>query len=251
MKIISFIDQPEVIKAILQHVGLWETQKRPPPKTKLPPSIYYTSSHIPSYVRIVIIFHFWVGCIYTCLSHSKPPPIAILMIEIFYFYFSVQRRIEFLKKFRELSLMRRFGAGACYFGAQGLSLSVFRAMLACPSGDRRRGRPVPAPRAFACLAPATPLRFGRQATFISDRSAPASGSGKTALPLPVCACLLSCPADLPHPSACAPLDPCLAAACAGGSGSWCGWCYALAVLLRPAADHGFAELPSGSVSFFL
>jgi hypothetical protein len=36
MKIISFIDQPEVIKAILQHVGLWETQKRPPPKTKSP-----------------------------------------------------------------------------------------------------------------------------------------------------------------------------------------------------------------------
>ncbi len=25
MKVISFIDQPEVIKAILQHVGLWKT----------------------------------------------------------------------------------------------------------------------------------------------------------------------------------------------------------------------------------
>ncbi|MCX5904090.1 MAG: hypothetical protein NTV89_11600, partial [Proteobacteria bacterium] len=28
---ISVIDQTEVIKAILQHVGLWEVQKRPPP----------------------------------------------------------------------------------------------------------------------------------------------------------------------------------------------------------------------------
>jgi len=49
MKIISVIDQPEVIKAILLHVGLWETQKRPPPKTKLPPSEYYAAERIPSY----------------------------------------------------------------------------------------------------------------------------------------------------------------------------------------------------------
>ena len=49
MKIISFIDQPEVIKAILQHVGLWETQKRPPPKTKLPPSELYAAEQITSY----------------------------------------------------------------------------------------------------------------------------------------------------------------------------------------------------------
>jgi len=48
MKIISFIDQPEVIKAILQHVGLWGTQKRSPPKTKLPPSEYYAAEHIPA-----------------------------------------------------------------------------------------------------------------------------------------------------------------------------------------------------------
>jgi len=31
MKIISVIEHAEVIKAILKHVGLWETQKRPPP----------------------------------------------------------------------------------------------------------------------------------------------------------------------------------------------------------------------------
>ena len=34
MKIISFIDQPGVIKAILQHIGLWDRESRPPPKTK-------------------------------------------------------------------------------------------------------------------------------------------------------------------------------------------------------------------------
>ena len=49
MKITNFIDQPEAIKAILQHVGLWVTQKRPLPKTKSPPSEYYADEQIPSY----------------------------------------------------------------------------------------------------------------------------------------------------------------------------------------------------------
>jgi hypothetical protein len=35
MRIISFIDQPEVIKKILQHLGLWEESHAPP--EKLPP----------------------------------------------------------------------------------------------------------------------------------------------------------------------------------------------------------------------
>jgi len=30
MRIISFIDQPEVIKKILQHLGLWEESHAPP-----------------------------------------------------------------------------------------------------------------------------------------------------------------------------------------------------------------------------
>jgi len=30
MRIISFIDQPEVIKKILQHLGLWEEAHAPP-----------------------------------------------------------------------------------------------------------------------------------------------------------------------------------------------------------------------------
>ena len=43
MKIISVKDQPEVIKAIRQHVGLWETRKRPPP------SEYHAEEQIPVY----------------------------------------------------------------------------------------------------------------------------------------------------------------------------------------------------------
>jgi len=49
MKIISFIDQPEVVKQILQHIGLWVFEKRPPPKTKPPPSEYYADEQIPVY----------------------------------------------------------------------------------------------------------------------------------------------------------------------------------------------------------
>ena len=49
MKINSFIDQPGVIKAILQHIGLWERESRPPPKTKAPPSDCYAADHIPVY----------------------------------------------------------------------------------------------------------------------------------------------------------------------------------------------------------
>ena len=32
MKIISFIEDQGVIRKILQHLGIWETQPRPPPK---------------------------------------------------------------------------------------------------------------------------------------------------------------------------------------------------------------------------
>jgi len=50
--IISVIDQPEAVKHIVQHLGLWEMQKRPPPKTKSPPSAYYADEQIPSYDNI-------------------------------------------------------------------------------------------------------------------------------------------------------------------------------------------------------
>jgi len=49
MKIISFIEQAEVIKQILQHLGLWQAQKRPPPKINSPPSEYWAAEAIPTY----------------------------------------------------------------------------------------------------------------------------------------------------------------------------------------------------------
>ena len=55
MKVISVIDQPEVVKHILQHLGLWEMQKRPPPKINTPPvgAYGYTPLQaIPSYDNI-------------------------------------------------------------------------------------------------------------------------------------------------------------------------------------------------------
>ena len=40
MKIVSFLENQTVVRQILQHLGLWETQQRPPPKkivSSLPP----------------------------------------------------------------------------------------------------------------------------------------------------------------------------------------------------------------------
>jgi len=38
MKILSFIEDPEIVKKILKHLGLWEVKARPPPKTNTPSS---------------------------------------------------------------------------------------------------------------------------------------------------------------------------------------------------------------------
>jgi hypothetical protein len=49
MKIISFIENAELIEKILQHVGLWEVKTRPPLKAHAPPAdppIDYTDAHI-------------------------------------------------------------------------------------------------------------------------------------------------------------------------------------------------------------
>jgi len=50
MKILSFIEDPEVIKKILKHLGLWDIKARPPPKaTATPPDFHidYSNSQIP------------------------------------------------------------------------------------------------------------------------------------------------------------------------------------------------------------
>jgi hypothetical protein len=42
MRIIAWIDQKEIVKKILKHVGLWEVKSRPPPRANSPPSISVT-----------------------------------------------------------------------------------------------------------------------------------------------------------------------------------------------------------------
>lgn len=41
MKILSFIEDEEVIKKILKHLGLWEVKARPPPKVTVPSETIY------------------------------------------------------------------------------------------------------------------------------------------------------------------------------------------------------------------
>jgi hypothetical protein len=50
MRIIAFIEDEEVIKKILRHLGLWEAKARPPPKVKVPSetiSIDDSDSQVP------------------------------------------------------------------------------------------------------------------------------------------------------------------------------------------------------------
>ena len=44
-RIISFIDQPEVIKKILQHLGLWEESQAPPDRDLVKREITFDSSY--------------------------------------------------------------------------------------------------------------------------------------------------------------------------------------------------------------
>jgi len=45
MRILAFIEQPEIIKKILKHLGLWERKARPPPKTNAPqPNLHIDKS---------------------------------------------------------------------------------------------------------------------------------------------------------------------------------------------------------------
>jgi len=52
MRVISVIEQPEIIKKILKHLGLWEVKARPPPKTSAPqPNVHIdkSDSQVPPY----------------------------------------------------------------------------------------------------------------------------------------------------------------------------------------------------------
>ena len=50
MRILAFIESPEVIKKILKHLGLWEVKARPPPRANAsPPNVHidYSDSQVP------------------------------------------------------------------------------------------------------------------------------------------------------------------------------------------------------------
>ncbi len=52
MRLISFIEDPEVIKKILKHLGLWLVKPKPPPRANGPPvghHIDYADTQFPSY----------------------------------------------------------------------------------------------------------------------------------------------------------------------------------------------------------
>ena len=51
MRILAFIEDEEVIKKILKHLGLWEVKARPPPRVNpSPPNIHidYSYSQVPT-----------------------------------------------------------------------------------------------------------------------------------------------------------------------------------------------------------
>jgi len=52
MRIIAFIEDEEVIKKILKHLGLWESKQRPPPGRPSPPNtastVLYLNSPVPT-----------------------------------------------------------------------------------------------------------------------------------------------------------------------------------------------------------
>ena len=48
MRIISFIEDQEVIDKILRHLGLWQNKQRPPPKP-LELQLDYRDSQLPCY----------------------------------------------------------------------------------------------------------------------------------------------------------------------------------------------------------
>jgi len=51
MRIISLIDDSQIIKKILKHLGLWDVKRKPPPRANGPPTesfIIYDESSSPS-----------------------------------------------------------------------------------------------------------------------------------------------------------------------------------------------------------
>jgi len=55
MRVIGSIEDPAVIRAILEHLGLWLTRARPPPKIHDPPNIEYATADLQIQPRTDII----------------------------------------------------------------------------------------------------------------------------------------------------------------------------------------------------
>jgi len=56
MSIISFIENEEVIRKILEHLRLWLVKRRPQPRANVPPvqiQLDYSDSQIPSFEKDV------------------------------------------------------------------------------------------------------------------------------------------------------------------------------------------------------
>ena len=49
MRIISFIEDAQVIREILTHLELWLVRSRPPPKIHDPPNIEYATADYPAH----------------------------------------------------------------------------------------------------------------------------------------------------------------------------------------------------------
>ena len=55
MGIISFIEDPEIVKKILKHLGLWDLKARPPPKARASsPNIHIDYSARPGATRLPV-----------------------------------------------------------------------------------------------------------------------------------------------------------------------------------------------------
>jgi hypothetical protein len=46
MRVISAIDDRQVIRSILEHLGLWQVRSRPPPKIHAPPIREYAAANL-------------------------------------------------------------------------------------------------------------------------------------------------------------------------------------------------------------
>ena len=60
MRIIEFIEDPEVIKKILKHLDLWNLKARPPPRADAPPKsgeqwLDYSDSQLPHFYAYLCV----------------------------------------------------------------------------------------------------------------------------------------------------------------------------------------------------